>query len=148
MRVVNPLGEQPVRVRLGGTTGKVGSFGRTRNLGTKMHNGVDLCCAMGDPIFAPHAGLVRDAGFQRNSKGQRENAGYGLRVYVESRAFGYESVLAHLAGACVATGDSVVAGQLIGFAGRTGNVKTNCPTHLHWGLRKGADWVDPEGYIK
>ena len=142
MKIQSPMGDVALNVRSGGTTGKVGTFGMTRDLGTKMHNGVDYRCHQGCPIFAPHSGHVKDAGFQFNSKGQRENKGYGLRVYVLS-TFGYESVLAHLSAVLVAPGEDVVAGQMIGFAGRTGNVKNNCPTHLHWGLRKGADWVDP-----
>lgn len=142
--------DKPHVVRTGGATGKVGSFGWTRRRtdgSAKQHNGTDYLTAMGQPIFAAHAGRVRDPGFQRNRQGKRTNSGYGMRLYIWSKAFGVESVYAHLSHIVVSDQQAVVAGQLIGFAGRTGNVERGCPTHLHFGVREGQDWVDPEEWI-
>lgn len=142
----NPLGFRAPAdgiLRMGGSTGDIGSFGMTRDGGKKMHNGVDWITNMGDPVFAAHDGVIRDAGLQRGSDGKRKNKGYGIRVYVKNTRGGHlETVYAHLSGVCVENFQDVVAGQLIGWAGVTGNADVK-DMHLHFGVRIHGEWVDP-----
>jgi murein DD-endopeptidase MepM/ murein hydrolase activator NlpD len=127
-------------IRVGGVTGMVGYFGpvrRNRDGTEKMHKGIDLLAVEGWPVFAAHAGEVARAG---------KSESYGWVVYI--RDSGMETRYAHLAGPPeVGQGDAVEAGQLIGKVGRSGNVPSNAPTHLHFEVRQDDTAVDPEAYI-
>jgi len=125
-------------IRKGGSTGRIGYFGMTRNGGDKMHAGVDLICGVGAPVYAAHAGRVMQAGWQNGGEG-KPGAGYGLRVYLADSTT--TSVYAHLCHLLVQQGDELEAGQLIGFAGWTGNADPR-DVHVHFEIRRG-DPVDP-----
>jgi murein DD-endopeptidase MepM/ murein hydrolase activator NlpD len=95
------------------------------------HRGVDLAAERGDVVRAAGAGTVTVAG---------EIAGRG--VVVVSHADGlrttYEPVTAAVAvGQAVAAGDEI--GTLAAGAAHCGGA-VPC---LHWGLRRGRDYLDP-----
>ncbi len=87
------------------------------------HEGVDLRAAVGTPVYAAHNGQATCYGSVDAS------VGYGLYVVVEGD--GLRTIYAHLSETCVASGDVVTAGQLIGRSGATGYC---LGAHLHFGL--------------
>lgn len=93
--------------------------------GLHGHNGVDFGGARGTAIHAAAAGTVIIA---RNSGW---NGGYGNYVVI-SHANGTQTLYAHLINATVAPGQSVTAGQTIGYMGSTGKSTGN---HLHFEVR-------------
>jgi murein DD-endopeptidase MepM/ murein hydrolase activator NlpD len=132
---------------MGGATGRVGEFGLTRVDSTgraKAHNGLDLLCTVAWPVFAAHKGVIEVAGWE--NQGHHEQ-GYGQRVKVRGKEF--RTVYAHLGSIEVKGGETVEEGQIIGIAGRSGNVGDNpaIPTHLHFEVQVvvGVDWqpIDP-----
>lgn len=160
-KICHPItGEPPPRgydslnlIRIGGSTGKVGSFGMTRNSGQKAHKGVDYLCIPGRPVFCPMDGTVARAGFQDPSDPCR---GHGLRVYIkhETEAHGLlVSCFSHLSALEIhrTFGTELVRGQIVGWTGRTGNVSDNVPSHLHWELWMSREVngtpVDPERFM-
>ncbi|MFN8146657.1 MAG: M23 family metallopeptidase [Candidatus Nanopelagicales bacterium] len=95
------------------------------------HRGVDLAAVAGDPVRAAGAGTVTWAG---------PLAGRGVVVisHDDGLRTTYEPV-----DATVVEGDRVQAGQVIGTVGE-GDVHCGRePRCLHWGLRRGEDYLDP-----
>lgn len=108
---------------------------------TKMHNGIDLvaCTDSGssavDSITAHTGGTVCAVGY---------NSSAGNYIKIQT-APDVVMVYYHLreASPCK-TGDTVAQGQIIGYMGSTGN---STGAHLHWGIKVGDNWVDPEPYL-
>ena len=100
----------------------------------RMHNGLDLDGAMGDPIVAAEAGTVILAG----AKG-----GYGQTVMIDHGG-GMVTLYAHQSKLAVSVGQKVAAGERIGSVGSTG-VSTG--PHLHFEVRINGDPVNPAGYL-
>ena len=113
--------------------------------GEPFHDGLDLATFCGDRIVAAHDGTVLAAG--RHYDARMGWVG-DLRPYLdrlEAKSLwstlpivividdgnGYRSIYAHLSKVVVAAGDTVEAGQLIGYEGQTGRA-SGC--HLHYGL--------------
>lgn len=101
----------------------------------RMHNGVDLCCAEGTPIYATREGVVSVAAYQAD--------GAGNYVQIDHRD-GYKSIYMHMTHYIVAPGEFVSAGQCIGYVGSTGLSETN---HLHFGISYDGAYVNPMEYI-
>lgn len=141
-------------VRSGGSTGRVGSFGMTRNGGTKMHKGVDFICEIGHPIVAALDGTVTRCGESVPLGGvvQDGRKGYGYRAYVKHSVTGtgmkVETRYAHMGVLFVKPKQFVRAGEIIGLAGRSGNVERDVETHLHFEVRINGNPVDPESWMK
>ena len=135
-------------------------FGVGRSFGFKRkHLGNDLMGALGTPIVAVEGGVVKAMGWNRYG-GWR----VGIRSFDGKRYYYY----AHLQKDApfapgLAEGDTVDAGQLIGFMGRTGysdreNVNNIETVHLHFGLelifdesQKECDseiWIDVYQLVK
>jgi murein DD-endopeptidase MepM/ murein hydrolase activator NlpD len=94
------------------------------------HRGVDLAAAPGDTVLAAGAGVVTFAG---------PLAGRGVvTVRHGSLRTTYEPVTA-----TVAVGDQVRAGAPIGTLAAGVSHCGGVPSCLHWGLRRGADYLDP-----
>jgi murein DD-endopeptidase MepM/ murein hydrolase activator NlpD len=93
------------------------------------HRGVDLAGAAGGPVLAAGAGTVVFAGPLAGRGVVSIDHPGGLRTT-------YEPVLAS-----VAAGDLVGRGQQIGTL-EPGHPRCAAPC-LHWGLRRGADYLDP-----
>lgn len=109
------------------------------------HEGIDLRAAEGSRIFAVTAGTV----IRAHSSASTHNYGLHVRLRHEN---GYETTYAHLSRIAVELNQQVKAGQVIGFAGNTGN---SFGAHLHLTLyREGAaedGWpnniIDPTLYL-
>jgi murein DD-endopeptidase MepM/ murein hydrolase activator NlpD len=104
------------------------------NKAVRHHNGYDLSCPQGTPIYAAGDGVVEFAGW---------NSGYGNLTRIEhggglSTRYGHQSKL------LVKAGQVVKAGQKIGLVGSTG--KSTGP-HLHFEVRVDKKPVDPALYL-
>ncbi len=113
--------------------------------GTPTHDGIDMATFCGDRIKAAHDGTVLAAGrhFDEQLGWLGDLAPYQTRldkkklwttlpiVVVIDDGNGYRSVYAHFGKVVVRTGQTVKAGSLLGYEGRTGHA-TGC--HLHYGL--------------
>lgn len=113
------------------------SFGvRGTSWAAGYHTGMDFRAAVNTPIYATWRGTVIHAGW-----GGSYGSAYGNYVVIRSRTrLGRTRhvLYAHLSREIVSTGQSIRAGQTIGYSGITGN--TFGP-HLHYEER-----VSPFGY--
>lgn len=105
-------------------------------LGTsKMHNGIDMACAQGTPIYATRAGTVTTASYQAGGAGN----------YVSiNHLDGFSSIYMHMTNYVVSAGQSVTQGQLIGYVGSTG---LSTGPHLHFGISYAGTYVNPLAYV-
>lgn len=99
------------------------------------HQGVDMACDTGTPIYATRAGTVTKAAYQAGG------AGYYVSI---NHGDGFASIYMHMTRYVVSTGDTVSQGQLIGYVGSTG-VSTG--PHLHFGISYGGTYVNPMAYL-
>jgi murein DD-endopeptidase MepM/ murein hydrolase activator NlpD len=99
----------------------------------RQHQGVDINCSHGQPIYAAGSGTVREAG----SRG-----GYGNAVLID-HGDGLATLYAHQSRIAASPGQQVAAGELIGYAGSTGY---STGPHLHWEVWANGTPVDPMGY--
>jgi hypothetical protein len=100
-----------------------------------FHNGLDLAASEGTPVYPIADGVV-------HSVGEGEYEGKFIVLTHEDE---YESHYYHLSEINVAVGDSVALGTAIGKSGRTGRVTA---AHLHFGLKKTGEWVNPASHLK
>lgn len=114
--------------------GRIGSgFGPRKHpiFGTiRQHNGVDIGCVMGQPIWSAKAGTVIFAGWRD---------GYGNVVLIEHEGY-VVTVYAHFSKLSVSKGHSVEVGEPIGECGSTG---WSTGPHLHFEVRVGGEAKDP-----
>ena len=109
------------------TTAKFGDYG----LWASSHTGLDFNGVEGQPIMAVASGVVTSAGY---------DGSYGEKTVV-TLDDGTEIWYCHQSGYDVSEGDTVRAGEVIGYIGSTGNVTGS---HLHLEVRPGGgDPVDP-----
>lgn len=113
-------------------------FGEERTLnGVKpsQHYGLDLAGKVGSPVSAANAGevvLVRDCW----ASGTTVVLWHGAGLY---------STYFHLSRALVREGERVARGGRIGLVGSSGRASG---PHLHWGVRVGDLYVDPESVLR
>ncbi len=101
----------------------------------RMHNGIDLACATGTPIYATRAGKVTRTSYQAGGAGN----------YVSiNHLDGFSSIYMHMTHYVVSAGQTVSQGQLIGYVGSTG-ISTG--PHLHFGISYAGTYVNPLAYI-
>ena len=111
-------------------------FGMSRSFGfARKHLGNDLMGGLGTPIVAVEGGVVEAMGWNRYG-GWR----VGIRSFDSKRYYYYAHLQKdHPFAEGLEVGDTVQAGDLIGFMGRTGysdkeNVNNIETVHLHFGL--------------
>lgn len=100
----------------------------------KMHWGVDLGAKQGTPIVATRAGVVKWATWENSA---------GFYVGIDHQD-GFQSIYMHMTHYVVSAGQSVKAGQVIGYVGSTG---TSTGPHLHFGIKYNGSYVNPANYI-
>ena len=101
----------------------------------RMHNGIDMACAQGTPIYATRAGVVTAASYQAGGAGN----------YVSiNHLDGFASIYMHMTHYVVSAGQNVSQGQLIGYVGSTG---LSTGPHLHFGISYAGTYVNPLAYI-
>ena len=99
-----------------------------------FHNGVDLANVQGTPIYAAKSGTVTVATY---------NGVYGYYVQI-NHGDGFSSLYGHLTHYIVGVGQSVSAGQVIGYMGSTG---WSTGPHLHFTIYYNGNTVNPMNYI-
>ncbi len=95
------------------------------------HLAIDIAAGTGAPIYASDAGVVVFSGWNSN--------GYGNVVMIDHMN-GYHTVYAHLSSITVSCGSNVGQGNIIGYAGSTGN---STGPHLHFEVRYFGGFINP-----
>jgi len=108
---------------------------------TKLHKGIDLTATNDgktghvDSICAHTGGTVEAVGYD-DSRGNY----ILIRVSADTTMAYY-----HLRDKpSFKTGQTVKTGQVIGYMGMTGRATG---AHLHWGIKRNGQWIDPEPYL-
>lgn len=100
----------------------------------KWHNGIDFAAGEGTAIYATKAGTVTSATY---------NEAYGNMVTI-NHGDGYSSLYGHMTNYIVSVGDTVSAGQTIGYVGSTG---WSTGPHLHFTIYYNGSDVNPLNYV-
>ena len=95
------------------------------------HLAIDIAAGTGAPIYAADTGVVVFAGWNSN--------GYGNVVMID-HLNGYHTLYAHLNSVNVSCGVNAGQGQVIGYAGSTGN---STGPHLHFEVRYLGGFLNP-----
>ena len=137
----------------------------------KMHNGVDLHAPVGAPVYAMFGGVIGKcvSGQPNKIKEGKEMVyppgyngdknGAGNRIFINSIINGEEVSTGYwhlMAGDPIAVnprtgkpfrpGDEVFPGELIGYAGHTGNASADVP-HLHLNMSRNGKSINPAEYL-
>ena len=138
---------------------KGGEYGYGRG---DFHNGIDLACPVGTPVFATMEGVVTRV--KHIPHGTYEEVGHGMSisdfgtgnaVYITAIINGkeYTSFYWHLDEIYVNKNDYVSVGTIIGTSGITGNASSDkcAGPHLHYGVKYGGSWsvdyLNPETFL-
>jgi murein DD-endopeptidase MepM/ murein hydrolase activator NlpD len=100
-----------------------------------FHSAIDIVVNRGTPVKATREGKVADTGY---------NAVFGNYVIIR-HADGYQSLYAHLDTILTRKGASVNQGEVIGRSGNTGQ---STGPHLHFGMFRNGQAVDPRKYLQ
>lgn len=101
---------------------------------TIYHSGIDIGVDEGTPVHAADGGVVVWSGWM---------GGYGYAVVID-HGNGISTLYGHNSELAVDEGQSVAKGQVISYAGSTGN---STGPHVHFEVRVNGDPVDPMGYL-
>lgn len=101
----------------------------------ERNDGINIAAPFGTPIRAAAAGQVSYAG--------NELRGYGNLLLIKHDD-GYVTAYAHAERLVVSRGDYVQKGQIIGYAGQTGDVTS---PQLHFEIRRGVTPVNPRSLL-
>ena len=99
--------------------------------GGRKHRGVDIFAPRGTPVRSTTAGVVTRVGTVSLGGNAVWILGPGLRIhyYAHLDRFG-----------AFRPGDTVRAGDLLGYVGDTGNAR-GTPCHLHYGVYRAPGWA-------
>lgn len=106
------------------------NFGEEDAYGNSGHRGTDIPAPEGTPILAAHGGTVIISGW---------NNSYGNQVLLDNGA-SLSTRYAHMTAAAVSAGETVTAGQVIGYVGNTGD---STGFHLHFEVMQNGVRVNP-----
>ena len=106
------------------------NFGDDDAYGNSGHRGTDIPAPEGTPILAAHSGTVIISGW---------NNSYGNQVLLDNGA-GLSTRYAHMTAVAVSAGETVTAGQVIGYVGNTGD---STGFHLHFEVMQNGVRVNP-----
>ncbi|MHB8618622.1 MAG: transglycosylase SLT domain-containing protein [Chloroflexota bacterium] len=101
-----------------------------------FHTGVDIAVGEGTPIHATMSGTIQI---------RSDPGGYGNLIVVQNGP--WDLLYGHTSGhpANIQTGTAVQAGQVIGFAGSTGN---STGPHVHYEVRYDGQILDPSPFLR
>lgn len=101
----------------------------------EFHDGIDIAAPKDEPIVAVKSGIVVKVGVSNT---------YGNIVEYKVEG-GYIIKYAHCSEIFVKEGDYLEQGQIIASVGNTG-LATGY--HLHYGISKKGDYIDPIAYVE
>ena len=108
-----------------------------------LHRALDFRAVVGTPVYAAEGGTVETAYRWNGRRTQGDTNSYGNMLklrHADYRGGRLETLYAHLSKLCVAQGETVYEGQLIGYSGATGNV---FGAHLHFEVLLGGKRTNP-----
>ncbi len=111
-------------------------FGDPRDTGRRKHHGIDIFASRHTPVIAPSHSNV-------NRVGEGKIGGRYVWLYDSKRSM--HLYFAHLETQEVSSQTKVVAGQIIGTVGNSGNARSTRP-HLHFGIYRNGP-IDPWHFI-
>ena len=138
--IITPPATRDYNIPYGNPLGKItcisSPYGpRTLDGKTQMHYAVDFRAVEGTPVYAPAKGtvlkLVSD-----------NKCGMGL---VLQHGGGYTTTYCHLSEVLVAKNQAVKFGD---FIAKTGNSGSTTGPHLHYGIKKDGNPINPEPFIE
>lgn len=100
----------------------------------KFHNGVDMAAPKGTDILAAFSGEVVAATY---------NSTMGNYVMM-NHGNGFYTIYMHASKLCVSPGQIIIEGEKIAEVGSTGR---STGPHLHFGVRKNGEYVNPMDYL-
>lgn len=111
----------------------------------EYHDALDIGGYTGEPIYAANSGTVVSSYGSCTHSNSGSNwcncgGGYGNFIWI-LHDNGYESIYGHMISIAVEAGDTVSAGQLIGFMGSTG---WSTGPHLHFEVRYNGVKINPQ----
>lgn len=101
----------------------------------KFHYGVDVAMPCGTNVLCAQKGIAKEVS---------ENDDYGKYIIVD-HGDGISTLYAHLESVIATSGDEIDKGQLIAKSGESGKVTG---PHLHFEIREGENWLNPEDFIE
>lgn len=104
-------------------------------IGSRYHQGLDIGCSTGTPIVACESGTVISSAY---------SSSMGNYVVI-AHGNGMTTTYMHNSSLAVSAGQTVVRGQVIAYAGSTGN---STGPHCHLGVRINGVYVDPLPYLQ
>ena len=112
-----------------------------------LHRALDFRAAVGTPVYAAGGGTVETAYRWNGKRTQGDINSYGNMVklrHADYRGGRLETLYAHLSKLCVAQGETVYEGQLIGYSGDTGNCYG---AHPHFEVRWKGQRTNPLNWL-
>lgn len=100
----------------------------------RLHRGIDMACAAGNPIYAADGGIVVVATY---------NYSYGNYIKINHQN-GMVTTYAHCSALLVSAGDRVGQGELIARVGNTGN---STGAHCHFEVEVNGVLQNPANYL-
>ena len=122
-------------------SGSIGHYGWRKHpiLNRRIkHDGLDLGCNVGCPIYATADGVVK---YVRTGW----NGGYGTEVVIDHGVGGYKTKYTHLKKALLKRGTQVKRGDKIALSGSTGR---STGPHLHYEIIYKGQTVNPLNYFR
>lgn len=110
------------------------AYGPRDLLGMSFHHGMDIGCPTGTPIMACLDGTVSYAGYGRS---------LGNYIVIDHEG-GLKTTYGHNSSLAVKKGDSVTQGQVIAYAGSTGQ---STGPHCHIAVMLSGNYNDPSQYF-
>ena len=110
------------------------------------HNAIDLRAAVSTPVYAAEDGTINLVQLW-DGHTTTGNQSYGNLIRIrhsDYRGKMLETYYAHLSRICVASGQTVTEGQLIGYSGETGNC---AGAHLHFEVRVSRVRYNPLNWL-
>jgi len=104
--------------------------------GENGNEGVNIAAPKNTPVYATQSGKISYVGNDLEDFGN---------MVLMTHTDNWRSAYAHLARSNVRQDEEVKRGQVIGYVGHSGSVKT---PQVHFELRQGSESVDPRKYLK
>jgi murein DD-endopeptidase MepM/ murein hydrolase activator NlpD len=115
-----------------------GEYASRRRNG-RTHAGIDILAPVGTPVYAAKSGIA--------FRGEVPT-GYGKYIMIY-HPDGYQTYYGHLSGWKALSTAHVRRGELIGYAGKTGNARSKSMlSHLHFEIRKDGEPQDPRELMR
>lgn len=104
----------------------------------QTHNGIDIAGNLGDTVCSAGAGIVTNI---------ENDALWGIVITVDHQNSMISRYCSLNSGLAVSTGDKVEAGTVLGAIGDTADIESAVPSHLHFELLQGGQYLNPAEYL-